>query len=69
MMRTWSPTRNGAKFKIINYGGRSSIMANGNGLTKQDLLDEIDALHQENADLQDTLDGVYDIVAPPPDHS
>jgi hypothetical protein len=33
--------------------------------TKQELLDEIDELTQENADLQDQLDAVADIVAPP----
>jgi len=41
-------------------------MANGgNGRTKQDLLDEIDALQQENQDLQDQLDAIADIVSPP----
>jgi hypothetical protein len=28
---------------------------------------EIEALQQENADLQDASDAGYDIVAPPPD--
>ena len=46
---------------------RIPSVANGNGRTKQDLLDEIDELQQENADLQDQLDAVADIVAPPDD--
>jgi hypothetical protein len=40
-------------------------MANGNGRTKQDLLDEISDLQAENQDLQDQLDAIVDIVAPP----
>jgi hypothetical protein len=41
-------------------------MANGgNSKTKAHLLDEIDQLQQENADLQSALDAVYDIIAPP----
>jgi hypothetical protein len=40
-------------------------MANGNSRTKQNLLDEIDDLRQENQDLQDQLDAVDEIVAPP----
>jgi hypothetical protein len=43
----------------------NSVMANGNGRTKQDLLNEIDDLTQENQDLQDQLDAVADIVSPP----
>ena len=42
-----------------------SVMANGNGRTKQDLLDEIDDLTQENQDLQDQLDAISDIIAGP----
>jgi hypothetical protein len=37
-------------------------MANGNGGTEQDLLDRIDALEQENSDLQDQIDAVADII-------
>ena len=37
-------------------------MANG-GQTKQDLLDQIDELQQENQDLQDQLDAISDIVS------
>jgi hypothetical protein len=44
---------------------RISTVANGNGRTKQDLLDEIDQLQQENQDLQDQLDAIADIVVPP----
>jgi hypothetical protein len=42
-------------------------MANGNAdpRTKSELLDAIDELQQENADLQDQLDAIADIVAPP----
>jgi hypothetical protein len=49
-----------------NPAKRSPKMANGNGdpRTKAELLDEIDQLHQENADLQDQLDAIADIVAP-----
>jgi hypothetical protein len=50
--------------EIVNPG-RSSLMANGNGRSKQDLLDEVDALTQENQDLSDQLDAINDIVNPP----
>ena len=43
----------------------NSVMANGNGRTKQDLLDEIDDLTQKNQDLQDQLDAITDILNPP----
>jgi hypothetical protein len=36
----------------------------GNGRSKQDLLDEIDDLQQQNQDLQDQLDAIADIVSP-----
>jgi hypothetical protein len=49
--------------EIVNLG-RTRNMANGNGRTKQDLLDEINDLRAENQDLQDALDAVADIVAP-----
>jgi hypothetical protein len=52
--------------QIVNVG-RSSIMASGNGRTKDELLDEIDELTQENQDLQDQLDAIADIVSPPAD--
>jgi hypothetical protein len=44
---------------------RVSTVANGNGRTKQDLLDEIDQLEQANQDLQDQLDAIADIVTAP----
>jgi hypothetical protein len=50
--------------QIVNPG-RSGIMANGDPRTKQDLLDEIDDLQQENEDLRSQLAAVADIVAPP----
>jgi hypothetical protein len=49
---------------IDNPRERTLKMANGNGRTKQDLLDQIDDLTQENQDLQDQLDAIADIVAP-----
>ena len=42
-----------------------SIQALGDTRTKQDLLDEIDDLQQENEDLRSQLAAVADIVAPP----
>ena len=53
------------KIQLINFGRRNEAMANADGRTKKDLLDEIDDLRQENQDLQDQLDAVADIVAPP----
>jgi len=53
------------KIQLINFGRRKKGMANGDGRTRKDLLDEIDDLRQENQDLQDQLDAVADIVAPP----
>ena len=56
------------RIEIVNRGKRSLNMAgNGNGRTKQDLLDEIDDLQQENQALQDQLDAIADIVSPPDD--
>ena len=43
----------------------TSHMANGNGRTKDQLLDELDQLQQENQDLQDRLNEIADIVSPP----
>lgn len=51
-------------FQLVNK--RRKNMANG-GPTKQDLLDQIDDLQQENQDLQDQLDAIADIVLPPDD--
>ena len=53
------------KIQLINFGRGKKGMANGDGRTRKDLLDEIDDLRQENQDLQDQLDAVADIVAPP----
>jgi hypothetical protein len=52
---------------IDNPAKRSPKMANGNAdpRTKSELLDEIDQLQQDNADLQDQLDAIADIVTPP----
>jgi len=52
------------KFELINPR-RNTRMPNTDSRTKNELLDEIDQLHQENADLQDQLDAIADIVAPP----
>src|SRR5215831_4824256 len=52
------------KIQLINPR-RSASMANGDPRTKQDLLDELDDLRQENADLQDQLDAIADIVSSP----
>lgn len=43
---------------------RMLAMANGS-MTKDELLDRIDELENENADLQDQLDAIADIVSPP----
>ena len=43
---------------IDNPTKRSLKMANGNGRTKPDLLDEIDELQQENQELQNALDAI-----------
>jgi hypothetical protein len=51
------------RVQIVNKGERSRKMANGNGRTKQDLLDEIDELQQENEALQEQLNAISDIVA------
>jgi ABC-type phosphate transport system auxiliary subunit len=53
--------------EIVNSEKRSpkTMAGNGNGRTKQDLLDEIDDLQQENQSLQDQLDAISDIVNPP----
>jgi hypothetical protein len=54
------------KIQLTNSGRTRSMANGGNGLTKQDLLDEIDALQQVNQDLQDqALDAIADIVSPP----
>ena len=44
-------------------------MANGNWdpRTKAELLDEINQLQQENADVQDMLDAIQDVLSPPED--
>jgi hypothetical protein len=52
--------------EIVNPN-RSTSMANGNGRTKQDLLDEINDLTLENQDLSDQLDAINDILNPPED--
>jgi hypothetical protein len=49
------------KIQLIN-SGRTSM---ANGRTKEDLLNEIDELQQENQDLQDQLDAIADIVSAP----
>jgi hypothetical protein len=57
-----------ARRKIQLVNSRRSGMPEGNGgngRTKQELLDEIDDLQQENQDLRDQLDAIADIVAPP----
>ena len=57
-----------ARRKIQLVNSRRNAMPggnSGNGRTKQDLLDEIDDLQQENQDLRDQLDAIADIVAPP----
>jgi hypothetical protein len=46
---------------------RTSMANVADSRTKADLLDEIDQLEQENADLQDQLDAIADIVVPPAD--
>jgi len=48
---------------IINRGGTKMANGNGDPRTKAELLDELDQLQQENQDLQDSLNAVYDIVA------
>lgn len=50
--------------QIVNQG--VSKMANGNvdPRTKSDLLDEISELQEENADLQDQLNAIADIIGP-----
>jgi hypothetical protein len=53
------------RVQIVNKGERSRKMANGNGRTKQDLLDEIDELQQENEALQEQLNAISDIVRLP----
>lgn len=53
------------RIQPTNPRKRDESMAGGNGRTKQDLLDEIDELQQANQDLQDQLDAIADIVAPP----
>jgi hypothetical protein len=53
-------------FDIIDNPRRLNSMANG-GQTKEDLLDQIDELQQENQDLRDQLDAIYDIIAGPDD--
>jgi len=53
------------KIQLINPRRNTAMPGGGNGRTKQDLLDKIDDLQQENWDLQDQLDAIADIVAPP----
>jgi hypothetical protein len=50
--------------ELINPTRRKTMANGGNGRSKQDLLDEIDELQQENRDLQDQLDAIADIVSP-----
>jgi hypothetical protein len=57
------------RITITNSGRRNGTMANGNGRTKEDLVDEIDDLTQQVQDLQDQLDAVADIVAPEDDEN
>lgn len=47
---------------IDNTGKRSLKMANGNAQTKQDLLDQIADLQDENDALQSQLDAISDII-------
>jgi hypothetical protein len=62
-MRAWRTTPNGAKFKITNPPRRrNAIMVTTK--SKADLEAEIDDLKDENAELQDQLDTIADIVAP-----
>jgi hypothetical protein len=51
--------------QLINSGRTRSMANGGDSRTKQDLLDEIDDLQQENQDLQDQLDAIADIVVAP----
>jgi hypothetical protein len=55
------------KIQLINSTRRNVMPGGngGNGRTKQDLLDEIGDLQQENQDLQDQLNAIADIVGPP----
>jgi hypothetical protein len=55
------------KIQLINSRRRDVMPGGngGNGRTKQDLLDEVADLQQENQDLQDQLDAIADIVATP----
>jgi hypothetical protein len=52
--------------QLVN-AGESSLMASGNGRTKDELLDEVDELTQENQDFEDQLDAIADIVSLPAD--
>jgi hypothetical protein len=51
------------KIAITNPPGRDQ-MAQPKNPTKQELLDRIDQLEQENQDLSDQLDAIADIVSP-----
>jgi len=53
------------RIQLINSGRTRSMANGGDPRSKQDLLDEIDDLQQENQDLQDQLDAIADIVSPP----
>jgi hypothetical protein len=48
---------------IISNPRRNTSMAKTNGRTKEQLLDEIDDLQQENQDLQDRLDAICDMAS------
>jgi hypothetical protein len=50
------------KHYVISNPRRSTV-ANGNGQTKQDLLDQIADLQDENDDLQDQLDAIQDVLS------
>jgi hypothetical protein len=48
---------------VISNPRKVSIMANGNGQTKQDLLDQISDLQDENDALSAQLDAIQDVLS------
>jgi hypothetical protein len=58
------------KFEIINPQRRNRTMAKKNATpTRQDLLDRVAELEEENRDLADQLDAIAEIVSPGDDDS
>jgi hypothetical protein len=55
------------KMQLTNLGRVRRMANGGNGRTKENLLDELDALQRENEDLRDQLDAIADIVSGPKD--